>query len=167
MERRNIGFGKLFEVADMLRRRPHGLAVLRGSEAFPEIFGIVRFYQMRGGVLVAAEVSGLPAPEGPCESPVFGFHIHSGGSCTGTEEDPFADTLGHENPGNCPHPYHAGDMPPIFGNGGQGLLIFMTDRITVSEILGKTVVLHAMPDDFHSQPAGDSGAKIACGRIGR
>ena len=41
----------------------------------------------------------------------------------------------------------------------------MTDRFTVGEIIGKTVVIHMMPDDFRTQPSGDSGEKIACGVI--
>jgi Cu-Zn family superoxide dismutase len=43
----------------------------------------------------------------------------------------------------------------------------LTDRFAVSEVLGKAVVLHRQPDDFHTQPAGNAGAKIACGLIER
>ena len=65
---------------------------------------------------LAAELFGLPFSDGVCMSPVFGFHIHSGAACSGTESDPFADTGTHYNPNDCPHPYHAGDLPPLFGN---------------------------------------------------
>lgn len=44
---------------------------------------------------------------------------------------------------------------------------FLTDRITLKEVIGKAVVIHSMPDDFTSQPSGNSGEKIACGIIKR
>ena len=71
----------------------------------------------------------------------------------------------HYNPKDCPHPYHAGDMPPLFGNNGEAFMAFMTDRFTVEEIIGKTVIIHSNPDDFTTQPGGNSGEKIACGKI--
>jgi len=41
----------------------------------------------------------------------------------------------------------------------------MTDSFTVKEIIGKTVVIHSMPDDFTTQPSGNAGSKIGCGVI--
>lgn len=156
-----------FQAASLLRRRPQAVAHLRGSKDYPALRGEVRFYQTRNGVLVAAELSGLPAPAGACRSPVFAFHIHSGGACAGNTEDPFAQALTHYNPQNCPHPHHAGDLPPLFGNDGRALSIFRTNRFSLSEVIGRTVIVHAGPDDFTSQPAGNAGAKIACGVIRR
>ena len=95
----------------------------------------------------------------------YGFHIHEGGSCTGDATDPFKDAGGHYNPTNQEHPFHAGDMPVIMGNQGAAWFQFYTNRFYPEEIVGKTVVVHDMPDDFRSQPSGDSGVKIACGRI--
>lgn len=43
--------------------------------------------------------------------------------------------------------------------------MFMTDRFTVNEVIGKTVIIHLHPDDFATQPSGNSGEKIACGVI--
>ena len=149
----------------VLSRRPEAMAVIRGSDEYPEISGVVRFYQMQEGVLVVTEVSGLPQSDDACMKPVFGYHIHSGEFCTGNSEDPFADAKAHYNPDNCEHPYHAGDMPPIFVNNGYAFSIFLTNRFCTDEIIGKTVIIHLHPDDFHSQPSGDSGAKIACGEI--
>lgn len=139
--------------------------MMSGSEEYPGISGVIRFYQTRHGALVAAEVSGLPAGEEPCGSRVFGFHIHSGERCAGDGADPFAAALGHYNPEGCPHPEHAGDMPPLFGNRGYAFQVFLTDRFSVREIIGKTVIIHSSPDDFTSQPAGNAGTKIACGQI--
>lgn len=155
----------LMSLTSMLWQLPHAAAMVKGSEKYPEIKGQVRFYQTRQGVLVAAEVTGLPQPEGLCESPIFAFHIHSGGSCSGNGQDPFAEAMTHYNPGDCAHPYHAGDLPPLFGNNGYALSVFLTDRFTVHEIMEKTVIIHANLDDFTTQPSGNAGEKIACGMI--
>ena len=144
---------------------PHASAQIKGSNAFPDISGMVQLYQTKAGVILTAQVSGLPTPAGKCDSPVFAFHIHSGDSCTGNEADPFANALTHYNPNNCPHPYHAGDLPPLFGNNGFAFLAFLTDRFTVDEVVGKTIIIHSEPDDFTTQPAGNAGTKIACGKI--
>ena len=44
-------------------------------------------------------------------------------------------------------------------------MIFLTDRFTIDEIINRTIVIHDMPDDFITQPSGNSGNKIACGII--
>ncbi|MBO5938014.1 MAG: superoxide dismutase family protein [Clostridia bacterium] len=149
-------------VREILQRSPNAVASLRGSDRYPDLFGTVLFYQTERGVLVATELQGLPTGEEACAHPVFGFHIHEGGSCTG---DAFLNAGEHYNPEHCPHPYHAGDLPPIFGNHGNALSMFLNDRFSVREIIGKTVILHASPDDLHTQPSGNSGERIACGEI--
>ena len=149
----------------LLRQRPQAAAQIRGSAQHPAIAGMARFYQTLWGVLVATEVTGLPVEQKPCGSRVFAYHIHSGGACSGNESDPFADALMHYNPESCLHPEHAGDLPPLFGNNGYAFGTVLTNRFTVREILGKTVIVHAMPDDFTTQPGGNAGAKIACGVI--
>jgi len=157
----------LGHVADMiLHKSPDALAIVKGSSAYPNLMGTVSFFNTSSGVLILADFKGLPAGTGTCRGgSIFAFHIHEGGSCTGTAQDPFANAGGHYNPGNCPHPYHAGDMQPLFGNNGTAWMAFLTDRFKVSEIIGKTVIVHASPDDFTTQPSGNAGAKIACGVI--
>lgn len=148
-------------------QRPQAQARVLGSGKHLRVVGTVRFYQTPYGVLVVAEISGLPNPKGICESPIFGLHIHDGGSCTGNESDAFSNVGGHYNPDDCKHPYHRGDLPPLFGANGYAFSAFVTDRFTVKEIVGRTVIIHSSPDDFTSQPAGNSGTKIACGEIMR
>lgn len=155
----------IHHVSKYLNGRPQAWASLKGSESYPTIRGTVRFFQTPIGVLVSTELTGLPDPAELCNSPIFAFHIHSGSACTGNTDDPFADAGSHYNPDDCPHPYHAGDLPPLFGAQGEAFSAFLTDRITVREILGKTVILHAGLDDFSTQPSGNAGEKIACGRI--
>lgn len=147
------------------RRRANAAAVLTGSDKYPEIHGKVLFYQLNDGVLVRAEVSGLPKGNSPCESPVFAFHIHNGTACSGDLNDPFLNAGSHFNPDGCPHPYHAGDLPPLFGANGRAFSAFLTDRFEVSEVLGKPLIIHSHPDDFMTQPSGNAGEKIACGII--
>lgn len=140
------------------------IAKIKGSSDYPNLHGTVTFKQTRSGVLVTAEVCGLPC-ENKCNSEIFAFHIHNGTCCTGNSKDPFADADAHYNPGNCPHPYHAGDLPPLFSNRGYAYMSVLTDRFTVKEIIGKVIIIHDQVDDFTTQPSGNAGTKIACGKI--
>lgn len=148
-----------------LYQMPAAYAEITGNPGTGEITGIVRFYPIGAGVLVNAEVYGLPVHTQTCGYDIFGFHIHEGHSCTGNESDPYANAGAHYNPTLCPHPAHTGDMPPLFGNNGSAWMMYFTDRFSIQEILGKTIIIHSDPDDFHTQPSGNSGAKIACGTI--
>ena len=149
----------------VLAHRPHAYARLSGSKEYPHLTGNVWFYQTEWGVLTAVSVAGLPRQSATGSHRIFGFHIHSGTQCSGTETDLFADVLTHYNPDDLSHPYHAGDLPPLFENRGYAFQVFLTDRFTVREILHRTVIIHDSPDDFTSQPAGNAGKKIACGQI--
>lgn len=149
----------------LITQRPNAIARISGSPDYPELDGMVKFYETDVGIVVISLVSGLPVSDNNCRQPIFAFHIHEGGACTGTESDYFADALTHYNPNSCPHPYHAGDMPPLFSANGLAFSAFLTDRFTVDEIIGKTVIIHDSPDDFTTQPSGNSGTKIACGVI--
>lgn len=140
--------------------RPNAVAQIHGSSDYPHLKGLVRFYQRRQCVLIEANVQGLPNTE----TGFFGFHIHAGGSCTGTA---FADTGSHYNPPEAPHPTHAGDLPPLLSCKGHAYLAVATGRFRLADIIGRTVVIHDGPDDFHTQPAGNAGTKIACGVIHR
>ena len=147
------------------QRIPDAVALIKGSESYRGIHGEVKFYRMARGVMVVAEVYGLPASREVCGNDIFAFHIHSGSSCSGTPDDPFSDTGTHLNRTDCPHPYHMGDMPPLFTSGGYAFLAFLSGRFTLGDIVGKVVIIHDRPDDFTTQPSGNAGNKIACGVI--
>ncbi len=151
----------------MLRRLPDAVAVMGGNVKSSGIQGTVKFYQEAGGVLIVADIFGLPESAETCKNNIFAFHIHDGSDCSGNEEDPFANAGTHYDPNDCPHPYHAGDMPPLFGAGNRAFLAFLTDRFNVNEILGKTVIIHDGFDDFTTQPSGNAGNKIACGIVSK
>ena len=148
------------KLSEDLQDLPSAMAEVRGSAANPDLQGEVRLFQTDAGVLVTADVTGLPE-QSDCGG-VFGFHIHEGEDCGG---DAFADTKGHYNPKDCPHPYHAGDLPPLFSNDGSAWMAVLTDRFRLEEVIGRTVVIHFGVDDFTTQPAGNSGRKIGCGVI--
>ena len=152
-------------IMETLRQVPHAVAIMRGDKSNSQIKGNVKFYQTPQGVVIVAMIHGLPSPMGSCNNPVFAFHIHEGSSCSGTDSDNFSNVGMHYNPNRCLHPYHAGDMPPLFGANGIAYISFLSNRFTVNEIIGKTVIIHGMPDDFMSQPSGNAGNKIACGEI--
>ena len=154
-----------FPIISVLRGRPQAVAGVAGSSAYPNISGTVRFYQTKSGVIVYADIRGLPDVWPPCRSGVFGFHIHEGTSCDGNRNDPFSAAMAHYNPGGCGHPFHAGDLPPLFGCDGTAVSLFLTDRFDLADVIGKTVIIHDRPDDFTTQPSGNSGTKIACGII--
>lgn len=141
------------------RKRPVAVARISGGVEAPQLSGYVQFYQEKGCVLVVARISGLPKES---ESGFFGVHIHQGKDCSGAD---FSATEGHYNPAQQMHPKHAGDLPPLLECDGDAFLAVRTDRFSVNEILGRTVVIHSDPDDFSTQPAGNAGRKIACGVI--
>lgn len=156
---------KFMSLSRLLTKKPDAIAVLKGSEQFKTITGTVYLYNTDIGVLMAVEVTGLPVSDEKCSNRFFAFHIHEGKECSGTMEDPFSNAMTHYNPENCPHPHHAGDLPPLLSCSGKALSAFLTNRFIVDEVLGLTVIIHSNPDDFTTQPSGNSGEKIACGII--
>ena len=133
------------------------VAQIRGNQTAPNLRGTAVFHQKPRGVLAEIQVEGLPR-----DNAFFALHIHEGNSCRGED---FADTGLHYNPDGAAHPYHAGDLPPLLSCDGNAYMTVFTNRFSVREILGKTLVIHSHPDDFHTQPAGNAGEKIACGVI--
>ncbi len=158
-------YSQLDMLCMIFSKQPDAMAYVRGSEKYSDIKGVVRFYKRPKEVLVVTEMMGLPTTKEICKSGIYAMHIHEGKECSGTRMDQFADAGMHYNPLRCQHPYHAGDMPPLFENDGYALSVFLTNRFKVEEVLGKTVIVHTNADDFHTQPSGDAGMKIACGEI--
>ena len=147
---------------EKLNGAPEAYADIRGTEEYPEIHGRITFYDVFGGTVL---IYGLPDEDNETAGHFFGFHIHEGGACTGDDADLLKNTGGHYNPEGKAHPEHAGDLPPLLSTRGAAWMAVYTGRIHPEEVIGKTVVIHLQPDDFHSQPSGDSGIKIACGVI--
>lgn len=132
------------------------------------VTGTVRFARSTGGrTLVTADVTGLrPDSE-------HGFHVHERGDCSAPDA---ASAGGHYNPANAPHGNpatlhrHAGDLPNLRADAsGRATLTWLTSDLEVragaSSVLGRSVIVHADRDDYLGQPAGNSGARLACGVI--
>lgn len=134
-----------------------------GSKAM----GFVSFARTGDKLRVVAEVNGL-APG------LHGFHIHEIGDCGAPDA---SSAGGHFNPAGGHHgspdqaDHHAGDMPQLVADaGGVARLTAYIDGVSLQRnaevgIRGRSVVVHAQADDFRSQPAGNSGGRLACGVI--
>jgi Cu-Zn family superoxide dismutase len=132
--------------------------------------GTATLTETPNGVLIHLDLRGLPTG-------AHGFHIHEKGVC-----DPavnFASAGGHFNPTGKKHGYmvlggvHAGDMPNQYvGLDGRLRADIINPNVTLTDrggtLFGKdgtSIVLHDQPDDYTSQPSGNSGARIVCGVI--
>ncbi|MFA5514847.1 MAG: superoxide dismutase family protein [Desulfuromonadales bacterium] len=133
-----------------------------------DVRGTVTFTQKAEGVAIEASVQGLSPGK-------HGIHVHEVGDCSA----PDASSAGeHYNPQGSPHgapdnppaQRHVGDLGNIeVGPEGDAATYKRTDQVIQLQgkesIIGKAVVIHAGPDDLTSQPAGDSGPRVACGVI--
>lgn len=146
----------------MLGNPPDAVAWVTGNRSYPGLSGLVKFYNTEyEGTLVEAEFFGLPNVSTPGATDFYAMHIHEHGDCT----PPFDKTGEHYSLTPEPHPMHSGDLLPLLGNQGYAWAAFYDKRIVTPELMGRSVIVHRMRDDFTSQPSGDSGEKIACGVI--
>jgi Cu-Zn family superoxide dismutase len=120
-----------------------------------------------GGVRIRIAATGM-------SSGAYGAHVHTTGACSAPD---FASAGGHWNPGgrqhgkDNPQGMHMGDLPNLeVGADGRGTLEFIVPdarlRSGASPLLdsdGAAIVVHAAPDDYRTDPSGNSGARTACG----
>jgi Cu-Zn family superoxide dismutase len=151
----------------MHREGPMAMAKLEATRGNATT-GTVMFHQHGDHLMVHAKVEGLkPGQE-------HGFHIHEKGDCSSGDG---MSTGGHFNPGGKPHgppdaEHHAGDMPSLKGDAqGRADVKFRLTGVSIgsgaADIVGKGLIVHAMPDDYRTQPTGNAGARIACAVITR
>lgn len=131
---------------------PGAVADIKGNDG---VYGVVEFYDFDEDTIVVAVIHNLPMTD----KGFYGFHIHEVGECNGD----FSSAGGHYD--GDTHPMHSGDMPVLLSSGGDAFMVFLTDRFTVDDVVGRSVIIHHNPDDYTSQPAGNSGVRIACGVI--
>lgn len=132
--------------------------------------GVVTLQETPAGVLVSAQVKGLPAGE-------HGFHFHQKGVCDAATK--FDSAGGHFAGGHAEHGYmsamgpHGGDMPNQHV-GADGLLEtqVLNTGVTLGagpkslfDADGSALVIHAGSDDYSSQPSGNAGGRLACAVI--
>lgn len=130
--------------------------------------GSVALKQGPHGTLLHARLTGLPPG-------THAIHVHTVGAC---EPPDFESAGGHYNPDQQQHGYfnnkgiHAGDLPNIHvPESGTLEAEFFSERLKLSEDLfagdGTALVIHSDADDYHTDPAGNAGGRIACGVIER
>lgn len=142
-----------------------GTVVLRDRKG--KTVGTLTLTSGESGIAMSGKFAGLPPG-------VHGFHIHDKGMCKGD----FATAGGHFNPGHTRHGIlaeagrHAGDLPNIEvpASGAVNVDLFLTgvsltpgSPINLHDQDGASFVVHAGPDDYRSDPSGNSGGRIACG----
>ena len=131
------------------------------------VSGTLTLAPMHGGVRVTGAIGGLTPGS-------HGFHVHQTGDCSAADA---SSAGGHFNPTLQPHgraeamPHHAGDIDNIVA-GWDGVAHVDVQLAGVSlgdggrdDIAGRALVVHAAPDDYRTQPSGNSGARIACGVV--
>jgi len=143
------------------------VAVL-ASASGSRVSGKLSLAPMGDGVHISGEVGGLPA------NGQFGFHVHEKGDCSAADA---SSAGGHFNPTAATHgragsgAHHAGDMDNISSDASGVATVNVHLRgVTLgggalNDIAGRAVIVHAAADDYSSQPAGNAGARVACGVI--
>jgi Cu-Zn family superoxide dismutase len=133
------------------------------------VTGQVQFIQKGNKVLVTGEIRGLkPLAE-------HGFHVHEKGDCSSGDG---MSAGGHFNPTGKAHgayeysEHHAGDLPSLKADAnGTARINFDTASLSVgsgkTDVQGRGLIVHRDPDDFKTQPTGNSGPRLACGVIAK
>jgi superoxide dismutase, Cu-Zn family len=164
---------------NFLTNHPVAVAGATIADSTGRTVATVSLWQEASG-LVHVDVETVCATGGCTLSPGdHGIHFHSVGSCVAASSPVFSSAGGHYNPLGKQHGLsnpagpHAGDAPNFtVGVDGKGKGSFTTDRITLTagptslfDADGSSIVIHAGADDQTSQPAGNSGGRIACGVV--
>lgn len=141
------------------------LAIVR--DASGRELGTLSVTESGTGFLTSGRLNHLPPG-------THGFHLHTVGRCDGN----FTSAGGHWNPTGRQHGFenpmgpHLGDMQNIVVGADSTVDVAVsTSGGTLrgpGGLLdgdGASVVVHAGPDDYRTDPAGNSGARITCGVI--
>jgi len=156
----------LFGCASTSVDGPVAVAMLEATKG-NQTTGTVSFTQTGNKVRIVADVKGLKA------GAEHGFHIHEKGDCSSGDG---MSTGGHFNPGGKGHAHpsaaerHAGDLPALAADAsGNAKLSITLDLLTVAggpnSVIGRGLIVHRDPDDYKTQPTGNSGPRIACAVI--
>jgi len=142
----------------------HDAVCVLHSTSGSQTAGVIRFRQQDEVVVITVAVSGLlPGSK-------HAMHIHELGDVRAADG---ASVGGHYNPEGHDHggpgskQHHAGDLGNIAADGaGEARVELRVEGLDFTDILGRSVVVHAHEDDFVTQPSGNAGPRIAVGVIG-
>lgn len=152
--------------------------------------GTVRFQRDRDGTRVNVA---LRMPVDLAGATFHGFHVHAnsdpanGSGCVADPAAPpstwFVSADGHLSEPGATHGDHTGDLPVVYvQEGGEARATFVTDRFEPRDVVGRAVIVHALPDNYGNIPAsgytpvgpaavdltartGNAGDRIACGVV--
>ena len=154
----------------MIQQKAMAVAVLET----PKVKGEVCFYPKKGGVEIQSYFTRLPPG-------LHGFHIHRAGDLRGEGCKAACDhwhrgkPMQHGGPPTHKGPRHTGDLGNLSMPEGKSEVhssIFLK-HVSIEELYGRSVIVHEDEDDYgrgpheDSKTTGHSGARIACGVIGR
>jgi Cu-Zn family superoxide dismutase len=141
-------------------------AVLKGKDG--KEVGKVELTDTPSGVLMRLTLDGVPPGD-------HAFHVHAVGKC---EPPDFKSAGPHFNPDDTKHGLmnaegpHAGDMPNLHvPDSGKLTVEVLNEMVTLDaepallDEDGSAIVVHAVADDYQTDPAGNAGDRIACGVI--
>jgi Cu-Zn family superoxide dismutase len=129
-----------------------------------QVTGTVTFTKAGEDVEVVADIQNLKPGK-------HGFHLHEKGDCSAADA---ASAGGHFNPTHQHHggpstpEHHVGDLGNIEADASGKAHLDWKGKLQLSgaeSIIGKSVVVHEKEDDLKTDPAGNAGARIACGVI--
>lgn len=126
-----------------------------------KLIGEARLVDTEDGVQIELRAWNLPPGR-------HAIHIHEGIDCkeAGGHYNPHGRKHGFRNPDGP----HAGDLPNVtVRSDGTVVVTLLAPMVTLQELLdkGTCLVIHEKPDDYRTDPAGNSGERISCGEIKR
>jgi Cu-Zn family superoxide dismutase len=166
--RQTLMFGALLLTgcAGISSSGPTAVAQLQPTQG-NNVSGTTTFSQQGDKVAVEADIKGLTPG-------LHGFHVHEKGDCSAPDG---ASAGGHFNPSGKPHggtsgtERHGGDLGNLIADAdGKAILKITIEGVSVAKdapnsVVGRGLIVHADPDDYKTQPTGNSGKRLACAVI--
>jgi superoxide dismutase, Cu-Zn family len=156
--------------ASVAHAAPGDKAAAQMKDRDGKVVGVITLTETSQGILLTGTLAQLPPG-------AHGFHLHGVGKC----EPPFTSAAGHFNPDGKKHGFlepaghHVGDLPNLHvSSDGKVVVDVLVAGLALSDRAkgmldrdGTAIVLHAKADDYKTDPAGDSGDRIACGVVAK
>ena len=159
----------ILAAATAFAQAPAATATATINDAMGKSIGTATLRETNSGVLIKVDLTGAPGG-------THALHVHTTGKC---DAPMFMTAGGHFAPGMTKHGLlapggpHAGDLPNIYVPADGKLSVELLEpNVTLAagprsllDADGSAIVLHAMADDYMTDPAGNAGGRIACGVV--